>query len=149
MIDRIRLLIETQNLTASQFADIIKVQRSGLSHILSGRNNASLDFVQKVLTKFPEVSPDWLINGEGPMFRKKQKQNEEVAEKQDEPSLFSSVSREEKKGIRESEPDSLTQSLAKEKEDSSKSEVKQTGAIDRIIILYKDGFFKDYYPHEH
>lgn len=60
--------MQSQNLTASQFADRIGIQRSGLSHILSGRNNPSLDFVLKVLKAFPELEPVWLLQGKGPMY---------------------------------------------------------------------------------
>ena len=69
MKDRIILLIKAKNLTAAQFADEIGVQKSSISHILSGRNNASLDFIQKVLLCFPEVSMEWLMFGKGPIFK--------------------------------------------------------------------------------
>lgn len=68
MIKRIELVIQSQNLTPSQFADRIGIQRSGLSHILSGRNNPSLDFVQKVLVAFPELNPAWFLQGKGRMY---------------------------------------------------------------------------------
>jgi len=51
--------------SASAFADKIEVQRSSISHILSGRNKPSLDFVMKVLSAFPEVDLYWLLNGKG------------------------------------------------------------------------------------
>ena len=69
MKDRISLLIKAKNLTAAQFADEIGVQKSSISHILSGRNNASLDFIQKILLCYPEVSMDWILFGKGPIFR--------------------------------------------------------------------------------
>jgi len=69
MKDRIILLIKAKNLTAAQFADEIGVQKSSISHIISGRNNASLDFIQKVLLRYPDVSMDWLMFGKGPIFR--------------------------------------------------------------------------------
>jgi transcriptional regulator with XRE-family HTH domain len=68
MKDRVQLLIKSKNFTAAQFADEIGVQKSGVSHILSGRNNPSLDFIQKILTRFPEISTDWLLFGKGPMM---------------------------------------------------------------------------------
>jgi transcriptional regulator with XRE-family HTH domain len=68
MKDRITLLIKAKNLTAAQFADEIGVQKSSISHILSGRNNASLDFIQKILLRFPEVRMEWLMFGKGPIF---------------------------------------------------------------------------------
>ena len=69
MKDRITLLIKAKNLTAAQFADEIGVQKSSISHILSGRNNASLDFIQKILTCYPEVNTEWLMFGNGPIFK--------------------------------------------------------------------------------
>lgn len=69
MKDRITLLIKAKNLTAAQFADEIGVQKSSISHILSGRNNASLDFIQKILLCYPDVSMDWIMFGKGPIFK--------------------------------------------------------------------------------
>ena len=63
LIDRFKYLMKLNNLTASAFADEIGVQRSSVSHILSGRNKPSLEFIQKVLMRFPKVNADWLIAG--------------------------------------------------------------------------------------
>lgn len=68
MLNRIALILQTQNLTVSAFADRIGVQRSALSHVLSGRNNPSLDFVTKILRTFPEIRSQWLLFGEGKMY---------------------------------------------------------------------------------
>lgn len=68
MIDRINLILKTKNLTAKQFAEEIGVQPSGMSHILSGRNNPSLDFVMKVMKRYPEIDINWLMNGKGEMY---------------------------------------------------------------------------------
>jgi transcriptional regulator with XRE-family HTH domain len=69
MTDRISLLIKAKNLSAAQFADEIGVQRSSISHLMSGRNKPSLDLIQKTLQKFPEVSSEWLLFGKGEMVR--------------------------------------------------------------------------------
>ena len=61
--NRIKMVIKMHNLTASAFADKIGVQRSSVSHILTGRNNPSLDFIEKTLINFPRVNADWLIMG--------------------------------------------------------------------------------------
>lgn len=63
--DRLQELLAYYNLNASTFADKIAVGRSSISHLLSGRNKPSLEFVMSVLKEFPEVTLDWLINGEG------------------------------------------------------------------------------------
>jgi len=69
MLERINLILKSRNLNAAQFADEIGVQRSSVSHILTGRNNASLDFLLKVLTRYPEIDTDWLLTGKGVMVR--------------------------------------------------------------------------------
>jgi transcriptional regulator with XRE-family HTH domain len=66
MKDRIAQILKTKNITATQFADELNVQRSGISHILSGRNNPSLDFIMKIKETYPEFNLEWLILGKGP-----------------------------------------------------------------------------------
>jgi transcriptional regulator with XRE-family HTH domain len=56
--------MEDHSLSSSQMADKIGVQRSAISHILSGRNKPSLDFILKLLRAFSDVSSDWLLKGE-------------------------------------------------------------------------------------
>ena len=60
--------MKAKNITAKQFAEEIGIQPSGMSHILSGRNNPSLDFVMKVVRRWPEVSITWLMLGKGEMY---------------------------------------------------------------------------------
>jgi transcriptional regulator with XRE-family HTH domain len=68
MNERIQLILKTKNISASKFADEIGVQRSSISHILSGRNNPSLDFIQKVLKRFPDINSSWILSGKGSMY---------------------------------------------------------------------------------
>ncbi len=68
MVDRINLILKAKNLTSRQFAEEIGIQPSGMSHILSGRNRPSLDFVMKVVTRYPEIDIKWLTLGEGEMY---------------------------------------------------------------------------------
>ena len=67
IVERVIVLMEHYNLSASAFADKIDVQRSSMSHLVSGRNKPSLDFIQKVLNNFSDINPTWLIMGTGPM----------------------------------------------------------------------------------
>jgi len=69
MRSRIEKIIKEYNLTSSIFADEIKIQRAQISHILSGRNNASLDIIQKILLRFPGVNSEWLMLGIGKMLK--------------------------------------------------------------------------------
>ena len=72
---RIKKVMDHHELSASLFADKIGVQRSSISHILSGRNKPSLDFILKITTEFEDVDLQWLINGIG-FFPKKATQKE-------------------------------------------------------------------------
>lgn len=101
-------------LTATALAESIEIQRSSISHLLSGRNRPSLDFVLKILEKYPEVELYWLLNGKG-VFPKEEKV-ETIA-----PTLFN-----------ENNDDLDLNELSKDK------------SIDKIIIFYKNGTFKGY-----
>ncbi len=68
MNERLALIIKAKDITPAQLADELGVQRSGISHILNGRNNPSLDFVQKLLKLYPDISTQWFLYGEGPMM---------------------------------------------------------------------------------
>ena len=67
MKDRIAHIIRAKNLTAAEFALRLGIQPSNISHLLSGRNNPSLDFVKKLKETFPEYNLDWIVMGKGPM----------------------------------------------------------------------------------
>ncbi len=64
-IKRLEELLQYYGLSASAFADRIGVQRSSISHLLTGRNKPSLEFVMRVVKTFPEVNLYWLLNGKG------------------------------------------------------------------------------------
>ncbi len=61
LTEKIELLIKRTQMSASQFADVINIPRSSISHIISGRNKPSLDVVQKILKSFPEISAEELL----------------------------------------------------------------------------------------
>ena len=79
-VKRLEKVIHYYGLSASSFAEKVGVQRSSISHILSGRNKPSLDFIMKVLSSFPEVDLYWLLNGKGnfPKPEEKIKENKEI-----------------------------------------------------------------------
>ena len=110
---RLQQIINFYSLSASSFADKIGVQRSSISHILSGRNKPSLDFVMKILSSFPEVDLYWLLNGKG----------------------------------------SFPKQIINEPENNTANDNKnmsldafstKSNDIDRIIIFFKDGTYKNY-----
>jgi transcriptional regulator with XRE-family HTH domain len=139
-IKRLEIILDYYNLSASAFADKINVQRSSLSHLLSGRNKPSLDFIIKVIEVFPEVDLYWILNGKG-TFPKSEKNISIQSAKQElssdeisSPDLFSSVQMNSKSLPENNEIEKKTISI-------SNSEVK---TIERIVIFYTDGSFKNY-----
>ena len=75
---RLKKILDVHQLTASSFADRIGVQRSSISHILSGRNKPSLDFILKVTTTFTDVDMYWLLNGKGTFPKEREKEEQKV-----------------------------------------------------------------------
>ncbi len=117
--EQLNKIMDYYSLSASAFAELIQVQRSSISHILSGRNKPSLDFILKLNTSFPDISLYWLLNGTGEMIKT--------------PSSSST-----------SIQDTKTQTeVLQSKHDNSKTQAKN---IERIVIFYNDGTFEGYRP---
>jgi transcriptional regulator with XRE-family HTH domain len=91
MKERLLQIINHLGYSATRFADEIDVQRSGISHILSGRNQPSFDFLVKILTRFPEIDALWLILGTGTMLKTKQVRLEPFQIEKKESNLFSDL----------------------------------------------------------
>lgn len=111
---RLEIILKHYGLSASVFAEKISVQRSSISHILSGRNKPSLDFIDKVLQVFPEIDLIWLLSGKG-------KSHSTTP-------LSKSVAA---KSPVETQP-------------SMSSDINDSESIDRIVIFYQNGSFKNY-----
>ncbi|MDJ1499882.1 helix-turn-helix transcriptional regulator [Xanthocytophaga agilis] len=62
MNDVIKAIMDMKNLTPSRFADEIGVPRPIISHILAGRNKPSLDMIQKIARRFPELGTEWILD---------------------------------------------------------------------------------------
>lgn len=118
--ERLKIILEHYAISASNFAEKLQIQRSSISHIISGRNKPSLDFVLKVVKAFPEVDLYWLLNGKG-TFPK----GNEVSTT----SLLSEVDNSEKN-----------------KNKVETTEQLEPNEIERIVVFYKNGTFKNYTP---
>lgn len=114
---RLHVLMDFYELSAASFADKIDVGRSSISHLLSGRNKPSLDFVMKIVKAFPEVELYWLLNGKGNF----------PAEKLNQPS----APRDHKAAPKKSQEASSVKAFLSGSE-------KQ---IERIVLFYTDGSF--------
>lgn len=62
--EKIKQILIEKNISPSLFADEIGIQRSSISHILAGRNKPSLDIVQKIIRRFPEIGLNWIMDDE-------------------------------------------------------------------------------------
>lgn len=130
--ERLQMVIKMHNLTNSSFADKIGVQRSSISHVLSGRNKPSVDFLQKILTTFPKVDANWLVNG------KQMSQGVSQEQAVSPPSL----SIRQKEAVKEEEQAEYT--LQQEKEENEpRQSVDSTRKIKKIVIFYSDGTFEE------
>lgn len=76
---RLKKVMEYHHLSASVFADKIDVQRSSISHIISGRNKPSLDFILKVTNTFKDVDIYWLLNGKGTFPKQTEEKSNNLA----------------------------------------------------------------------
>lgn len=127
MVQRIQEVIDHYGLTISAFADEIGVQRSSISHLLSGRNKPSLDFVLKLVAAFPDVNLYWLLKGEG-----------SFPPNSPNPDIKSEL---------ESEPLKNTENLsAKEIPSDLKTDISDNRNPNQIALFYPDGTFKVFKP---
>lgn len=69
MREKLLKLMKSQKLSSSRLAEILEIQPSSISHILSGRNKPSFDFLVKILRRFPTLNPDWLLLDSDQMYR--------------------------------------------------------------------------------
>jgi transcriptional regulator with XRE-family HTH domain len=135
MIQRILEIMKVKGLTPSQFADEIGVQRSGISHLMSGRNNPSLEFITKVLEKFPDVSAEWLVRGTGNRLLEERFQPA-APEMLELPFPEPAVIRETAKPvIAESAPPA-----------QKRKKTVETKPAERVIIIYPDDTFRELIP---
>lgn len=133
--ERLLSFIKYLGLNNTRFADEINVQRSGISHILSGRNKPGLDFITKILDTYPELNPDWIIMGRGEMLKssvtKETLSADSIPSDKETPGLNDQIAI----------PFSEKPPAVEEKEI-----VKSAKNIEKIVIFYTDDTFRTYSP---
>ena len=138
MKNRIEKILREEKIASSKFADEIGIQRSSMSHILSGRNKPSLDITQRILRKFPHINSDWLILGVGDMYDKtasnlslfdndNDNNNETLEQVEDEPI-----------NLVKEEPQAEYNTLKSVNQPNTKDK-----KIKKIMIFYDDGSFEE------
>jgi len=141
MKERILEFLRKENKSSVNFAEEIGVQPSGISHILSGRNKPSLDFVLKMLQKYPFLSTEWLLFGKGSMYKE-----------QKIPSLFDNLDLDVSENPPESAESSRPEVIMPPESlfgQNNTADVEQPGTysgIKRIVWFYNDNTFEVFYP---
>ena len=138
MKEKIEFLLRNKGLTSTQLARLLVIQPSGISHILSGRNKPSFDFVVKILRAFPDVNPDWLLLGSDKVFR--DDAAAEVSSSNLHPASDGTL-------FDEHENSKISEPLTEQKNDDSFIFQNLTGGgktIERVIVLYTDHSFDSY-----
>jgi len=138
MRERIIQLMNELNLNSTRLADEIGVQRSSISHILSGRNKPSFSFIEKLLKNYPQINPRWLIIGEGHILYT---ENELTAPTQ-ESSRKNLSSRESNISNNKSE------SVEIGKSGKTKKLIPESNQVKKIVIFYMDNSFEEYSPRD-
>ena len=145
MKERIIEFLRAENKSSAQFAEEIGVQPSGISHILSGRNNPSLDFVLKMLERYKYLSSDWLLFGKGSMYKESGgmknlfeqtlfDQQPAPDRKKDEKSLSQVKNEASQDQIIEAQKELMTEKRSLNR------------FVEKIVWFFSDGSFEEYNP---
>lgn len=169
MKERLAQFLKSEGLTAVKFAEIMEVQPSSISHLLSGRNKPNFEFISRLLLRFPALNPDWIINGTGSIYKRKDNDREleitKVNQREftdviegDLTNINNNIGEIKQGDIFDNEQNIQTVSKPNEhvtyvtdKEENSTVSVvldvdKDTRkSISRIIIFYTDGSFDEYH----
>ena len=143
MKERLLEFLKNENKSSAQLAEEIGVQPSGISHILSGRNNPSLDFVMKMLEKYKFLSVDWLLFGKGSMYKEIRMQ-----------SLFDSDSDiKNENNLKNAGNEAVRSELElhgidedQRNSDASARSGTRSSDVEKIVWFYKDRSFEEYFP---
>jgi len=136
MKERILEFLKAENKSSAQFAEEIGVQPSGISHILSGRNNPSLDFVLKMLDKYKYLSTEWLLFGRGQMYNSNQNAD-----------LFNDNSRNDTSEVKMLTNVISNTDLTPDNDTViKKSDQIKTSGVVKIVWFYANNTFREFFP---
>jgi transcriptional regulator with XRE-family HTH domain len=128
MKNRIKEFMTLKSINAAELADKIGVQRSNISHILSGRNLPSVHFIEKLVNSFPELNLEWLLTGNGNIWKTAENKRENA----------------------EYEPKIDFKHDTRQQEKSSKKEIllltEPQKKIEKVLLFYSDKSFREYFP---
>ncbi|MFD2572172.1 helix-turn-helix transcriptional regulator [Spirosoma soli] len=152
--DKIKQILIDKNLTPSYFADEIGVQRSSISHILSGRNRPSFDIIQKIIRRFPELGYEWIMEEDNQVGNQTPFNNRAVSRptsdrfNSDTPTVNYTPS---SPLIRTQRNEIPPVQLAPQPQEIQSAPLPTSTPtsekkVERILIFYTDGSFREYSP---
>jgi transcriptional regulator with XRE-family HTH domain len=133
--ERLKQLLSEVDMNTVAFAEKVGIQRSSLSHLFSGRNKPSIDLLLKIKRQFPETDLEWLITGEKIKEPLKDLEKESVASLKEPENRVTNVTHE---GVSPGNQGIKNDELKKEESDRKIKE------IERVMLFYTDGSFKEY-----
>ena len=140
-IKRLEILFDYYTISSSSFADKIGVQRSSLSHLLSGRNKPSLDLILKIIAVFPEVDLYWILNEKGNFPKNNNSENIISDAKKTETSTLFNFPTEDIEELKKVKKSDIEENVIESKLDNNSYSSK---IVDKIVFFYTDGSFKEY-----
>lgn len=155
--ERIEKVMQLERMNSAVFAAAINIQGSTLSHILNGRNNPSLTVLQSILNRFPNISPEWLIMGQGPVERSSKQSQMPSLFPSDDESISKSTTLESKTVEKNDTvfstiqqkttvtPEIPAQTLQEQSPSQLFSQIEQTKrSVRKIIVYYTDNTFQEF-----
>lgn len=140
MEERLLQILKHFNYTPATFADKMKVQRSGISHLISGRNKPGYDFLLTLINEFPEINVEWFISGKGSMLKKQHLTSENQT-------LFNDYSVKEEKITEVKAETSFTKSDNEFTNVNIRNDSKIIPVL-KIILFYQDRTWQEFLPSE-
>ena len=147
MRDKLLLLMKNEGLTSSRLAELLGIQPSSISHILGGRNKPSFDLVQKILRRFPNINPDWLLIDKGEMYRNENSATTGGTDMPNDPSSQDEVMTTATPSVNAAVPPvaGQTPSIGAMPDNAAfPTPPISRGRVKRVIVLYDDHSFESY-----
>lgn len=140
-VKRLEILLDYYSLSASSFADKIGVQRSSISHLLSGRNKPSLDFIMKITAIFPDLNIYWILNGKEDFLKgdaENRNPNSKVIE------IAATPTSTQNNILKDLFDATEIKNIPFEIKDIPRTNFNQSSEIYKIVIFYENGTFRDF-----
>ena len=150
MREKLLKLMKREKLSSSRLAEILEIQPSSISHILSGRNKPSYDFLVKILRRFPTLNPDWLLLDAEQMYRSNEELDRRINDTNTQSSQTTGSAEKmivnSKNALNPKNESSLNSTNRPIENIAAVANIATDGrVIERVIVLYTDKSFEAYY----